>query len=125
MANTTTKKSAKKNQDLGDLLVVKMQALYDVEQELVKALPAMAKNSTDPELKKGFEQHLEQTKGHVKRLERAFAILGVPAKKIKGEAIRGLVTDAKWVIQNVKGAQALDANLVAAGQYVEHYEMAG
>lgn len=125
----TTKKGNKKNvnkeQTLNDLLVIKLQALFDVENQLIKALPIMAKKATDPDLREAFEKHLEQTKGHAERLERAFASLDIPAKKLQGEAIRGLIADAQWVIKNVKGAEALDANLIAAAQYVEHYEIAG
>lgn len=110
---------------LSDLLITKLSVLYDVENQLVKALPKMAKNASDPDLAAGFEEHLTQTKEHVRRLEKAFSLLEVKPKKVKSEAIRGLIDDAQWVIKNVKGDEALDANLIAAAQYVEHYEIAG
>jgi len=113
------------NMRLSDLLIAKLQALYDTENELIKALPKMARKADDPDLRASFEEHLEQTKEHVQRLEDAFSILEEKPKKLKGEAIRGLVNDASWVMQHVKGAEALDANLIAAAQYAEHYEMAG
>lgn len=114
-----------KTPNLKDLLIQKLQALYDIEQELVKALPKLAKAATDSELKKAFSDHLKETKNHAKRLEEAFGILGIRPKKLKCEGIRGIAEDAAWVIKNVKGEEALDTNLAAAARYAEHYEMAG
>lgn len=107
-----------------DLLVQKVQALYDIENEIVKALPKMEKKAEDSKLKTAFRTHLQETQGHVKRLEQAFNILGEKPKKLKCEGIRGIIEDGAWVMQNVP-QPALDANLIAAAQYVEHYEMAG
>lgn len=120
---TNTKKRAVRT-TLRELLETKLKALYDVEAQLVKALPKMAQKATEPSLKKGFEKHLEQTKGQVDRLERAFEMLGTGPKKLTVDAIRGLVADAEWVIKNVHGEEALDTNLIAAARCVEHYEMA-
>jgi ferritin-like metal-binding protein YciE len=114
-----------KYMNLKDLLVTKLCVLYDVEHALVKALPKMAKAATNSELKKGFNDHLTETKNHVTRLEKAFSILDVPPKKTKSEAIRGIIEDGEWVIKNVKPENALDANLARAAQYAEHYEIAG
>jgi ferritin-like metal-binding protein YciE len=114
-----------KADNLKDLLVLKLKALYDVENQIIKALPKMAKKATNKSLKAGFEKHLKETKGQVNRLEKVFKLLGEKPRKTKVEAIRGLVKDGEWVMKNVKPAEALDANLVAAAQYVEHYEMAG
>lgn len=119
----TTK--AKKPTDLRDLLIQKVNALYDIEQNLVKALPKMAKAAKDKDLKAGFTSHLAETKVHVKRLEQVSKILGVKPKALKSDAIRGLIKDGEWVIKNVKPAAAMDSNLARAAQYVEHYEMAG
>jgi len=110
---------------LRELLIVKLQALYDTEGELVKALPKMAKAATDEDLSAAFEDHLEETKAQVERLENIFDLLGEKAKKIKGDAIRGLVTDSEWVIKNTEEGDARDIALIAAARYVEHYEMAG
>ncbi len=110
---------------LHDLLISKMQALYDVENEIVKELPKMAKKASDEELREGFETHLEETKNQVKRLEKAFSLLGEKPKKLKSAAIRGMAEDASWGMTHIKGSEALDANLIAAAQYVEHYEIAG
>jgi ferritin-like metal-binding protein YciE len=114
-----------KNSNLKDLLINKLKVLYDVESELVKALPKMVKASSDPELREGFNGHLAETKNHVQRLEKIFSILEEKPAKLKSEAIRGLIADTEWVIKNVKPENAKDANLARAAQYVEHYEMAG
>ncbi len=111
--------------NLRELLIQKVNALYDIEKSLVKALPKMAKASKDPDLKRGFTDHLAETKTHVVRLEQVAKILGVKVKALKSEAIRALVKDGEWVIKTVKPAEARDANLARAAQYVEHYEMAG
>lgn len=115
----------KKAASIKDLFLVKIKALYDIESELIKALPKMAKKATNPELKKGLEDHLKETKNQAGRLEQIFASLGLKPQKTKVEAIRGLTKDAAWVMQNVQPGPALDANLIAAGQHVEHFEMAG
>jgi ferritin-like metal-binding protein YciE len=115
----------KKTFSLQDALHLKLKALYDIELQLIKALPKMAKAATDKELARGFKEHLAETTNQVKRLEQAFTILGKKPQKTKVEAIRGLVLDADWVMKNVSGSEVLDLNLVAAASYVEHYEMAG
>jgi ferritin-like metal-binding protein YciE len=117
-------KNAKK-MELKDLLITKLCSLYDVENEIVKAVPKMVSAATDPKLKKGLKEHLEETKGHVERLEEIFQIFGLKPKKLKTEAIRGIVKDGNWVIKNVKPQSALNAAIVRAAQYVEHYEIAG
>lgn len=111
--------------NLNDALVLKLKALYDIESQLVKALPKMAKHATDTDLKKGFESHLKETKGHVVRLEKVFKLLGLKLGKTKVEAIRGLVADAEWIIKEKPAKPVLDAMLIASAAFVEHYEMAG
>lgn len=118
-------KKIKQPVTLQDLFVMKLKALYDIELQLTKALPKMAKNATDPELSAGFEEHLEETLEHVSRLEEIFGRLGEKPTKTKVEAIRGMIADADWIMKNIKDPDALDASLIAAGQYAEHYEMAG
>lgn len=110
---------------LRDVFVLKLQALYDVESELMDALPVMAKNATDEELKKTISEHLMETKMHLQRLITIFSMLDVKAKKAKSKGIRGIIDDAEWLAANVMGATALDAALIGAAQYAEHYEMAG
>jgi ferritin-like metal-binding protein YciE len=115
----------KSDETLNDLFLLKIKALYDVENQLVKALPKMAQKASDPDLKAGFKDHLQETKGHVARLEKIFASLKLRPQATKVEAIRGLIKDGEWVMKNVKNKEALDAALIGAAQYVEHYEMAG
>lgn len=110
---------------LQDLFVMKLKALYDIELQLIKALPKMASKATDSELRMGFEEHLEETQEHARRLEDIFERLGEKTAKTKVEAIRGMIMDADWLMKNIKDSDALDASLIAAGQYAEHYEMAG
>jgi ferritin-like metal-binding protein YciE len=110
---------------LKDLLIIKLRALYDIETQLVKALPKMAKKATEEELVVAFEDHLRETQVHVERLEHCSENLDIKPAKIKVEGIRGIIADAEWVMKNVSGPMALDANLIAAAQYIEHYEMAG
>lgn len=116
---------ATKKLTLADLLLLKIQALYDIETEVAKALPKMVKKASAGELEDLFAEHLEETEAQIERLEHIFRLLGEKPKKNKTEAIRGLVKDAQWVMKNIRPSEALDANLVAAAQYVEHYEMAG
>ncbi len=139
MAKSQAKKSQKKSRNktqgkpkpqsrkpsiLPELFVVKIQALYDVEQQLVKALPKMAKVATDQDLKEAFRDHLEETRFHVTRLENIFDLLGIKRKKLPAEAIRGLIADGEWCVKNIAKGEALDATLAGAARYVEHYEIA-
>ncbi len=111
--------------NLSDLLELKLKALYDIESEIIKALPKMAKAANNSELRTAFEEHLEETEGQKERLEKVFELLDLKPQKTKVEAIRGLVEDANWLTKQGMPPEALDASLVAAAQYVEHYEMAG
>jgi ferritin-like metal-binding protein YciE len=113
-----------KSETLKEMLIVKLQALYDVESELIDALPKMSEAATDPSLKQAFTDHLEETRGQAKRLETVFETLGEKASKEKCEGIRGLVKDSEWVIANTAEGDALDAALIAAAQTVEAYEAA-
>ncbi len=120
-----TKNGSSSEVGLHDLLVLKLKALYDIETQLVKALPKMAKKSDDADLAQGFNDHLEETKNQVQRLEEALQILGEPVKKLKVDAIRGLTKDADWVMKSIKDKAARDAGLIGAAEYVEYYEIAG
>jgi ferritin-like metal-binding protein YciE len=116
---------AMKIENLRDLFTVKIMTLYDIETQLMKALPKMAKASVNHDLKAGFMEHVDETFVHISRLEDIFSMLGVKPKKIKVEAIRGLVADADWIIKEKPSADLLDAVLIASARYVEHYEIAG
>src|SRR2546423_2726145 len=85
----------------------------------------MVKNATNPELKQAFSDHLEETEGHVERLEQIFEMLGegTPRKKCKG--MEGLIEEAKELLEQDASEEVLDAGLISKAQHVEHYEMAG
>lgn len=98
--------------------------LYDTEKQLEMALPKMAKAATGEELAAGFEDHLQETKGHIRRLEKIFKIIGAKQEKHAGNTIRGLIADSRMVISADAPVLLKDAMLAAAGRDVEHYEMA-
>jgi len=109
---------------LKQLYIAELKDLYNAETQLVKALPKMAKAATSEELKAGFEEHLEQTKGHVQRLEQIFQSLDESPKGKKCAAMEGLVKEGSEVMDEFEDA-VLDAALISAAQRVEHYEIAG
>jgi len=110
---------------LEDLLLHELKDLYSAENQLVKALPKMAKAASHEELKAAFEEHLEQTEGHVERLDEIAEMLG---KKLTGhtcKAMKGLVEEGADLISEDAEANVRDAGLIGAAQRVEHYEIAG
>ena len=109
---------------LDDLFLDTLKDIYFAEKQIVKALPKMAKAAQSPDLKAGFEQHLEETHGHVERLERIFELIDKPARGKTCDAILGILEEGKSIMEDFKGTIALDAGLVSAAQAVEHYEIA-
>ena len=109
---------------LDDLFLDTLKDIYFAEKQILKALPKMAKAATDPQLKAGFEEHLQQTEGHVGRLEQVFEIIGKPARGKTCEAILGIIEESKEIMADYQGTRALDAGLISSAQAVEHYEMA-
>lgn len=112
-----------KESALKELYIDELRDIYNAENQLTKALPKMAKASTSKELRAGFEEHLEQTKGHVGRLEQIFRELGEKPTGKKCKGMEGLVEEGKEMIDEQEGA-TLDAGLISAAQRVEHYEIA-
>jgi len=110
--------------NLQDLLVDQLQDIYNAETQLTKALPKMAKAASSPELRQAFENHLQETLGHVERLEQAFEALGEKAKGKTCHAMKGLVEEGQEAIKEDAPDSVRDAALIGAGQRVEHYEMA-
>jgi len=109
---------------LRELLVDELRDLHNAENQLIKALPKMAKAATHDQLKEGFTEHLEQTREHVDRLDRCFKILGENAKGKTCHAMKGLVEEGQEAISE-EGPEAIrDAKLIGAAQRVEHYEIA-
>jgi len=113
-----------RNESLRELYVDELRDLYSAENQLLKALPKMAKAATSEELSSGFEEHLEQTKGHVQRLEQIFEQLEESPKGKKCAGMEGLVKEGAEVIDEFED-EVLDAALISAAQRVEHYEIAG
>jgi ferritin-like metal-binding protein YciE len=107
-----------------DMFHALLQDVYFAEKQLTKALPKMAKEADDSELKKAFSDHLKETEGHIERLEKAFDMIDKPARGKKCEAIIGIIEEGKEVIEEADDEQILDAGLIASGQAAEHYEIA-
>ena len=114
-----------KLETLKDLFHEQIQDLYDAENQLLKALPKMAKTATNPQLKAAFESHLEETRGQVERLKQVFKIEDEPAKRKTCKAMKGLIEEGEETIKEDAEPAVKDAALIASAQRVEHYEMAG
>jgi ferritin-like metal-binding protein YciE len=110
---------------LRHLYTEELKDLYSAEGQLVKALPKMAKASTSPELRAGFEKHPKQTQEHVSRLEKIFGNLGERPKGKKCKGMEGLITEGAEMIEEHDKSEMRDAGLISAAQRVEHYEIAG
>jgi ferritin-like metal-binding protein YciE len=110
---------------LQDLFVDELRDLYHAENQLIKALPKMAKAAASPELKSAFEEHLEVTKKQIVRLEEIFNELDMSPKGKVCKAMQGLIEEGKELIEEDGEPAVKDAALIAAAQRVEHYEIAG
>jgi len=113
-----------KMKTLNDLFVDQLKDLYSAENQLVKALPKMAKAASNSDLAAGFEEHLEQTREQVTRIEKICQELGVTPKGKKCVAMEGLIEEGKELLEEDAEPAVLDAGLIAAAQKVEHYEIA-
>jgi ferritin-like metal-binding protein YciE len=109
---------------LHDLLVDQLKDLYSAENQIIKALPKMARAASSPDLASGFEEHLEQTRQHAERLEQICEQLDVTPKGKQCVAIEGLIEEGKELMEEDAAPAVLDAGLIAGAQKVEHYEMA-
>jgi ferritin-like metal-binding protein YciE len=110
--------------NLEDLFAETLKDIYFAEKQILRALPKMAREAESPELKHAFETHRDETEGQVERLNQVFEQLGRPARGKTCEAIVGIIDEAKEIMEEFKGAEALDAGLAASAQAVEHYEIA-
>jgi ferritin-like metal-binding protein YciE len=109
---------------LKELYIDELRDLFDAENQLLKALPKMAKAATSEELRSGFEEHLEQTQEHVQRLEQIFGELGEKPTGKKCKGMQGLIGEGKEMMEEDFEGALMDAALISAAQRVEHYEMA-
>jgi len=112
------------NKGLKQLYIDELKDLYNAENQLVKALPKLAKAASSEELRQGFEEHLEQTRGHVERLEKIFESLDQSPKGKKCAGMQGLVKEGSEVMNEDLDGALMDAALIGAAQRVEHYEIA-
>ncbi|MEO7358558.1 MAG: ferritin-like domain-containing protein [Ignavibacteria bacterium] len=109
---------------LEDFLIEELKDLYSAEKQILKALPKMVKAATSEELKEAFQNHLQETENQVQRLEKISKIVGKGLTGKKCKAMEGLVEEGKEIIEEDMDPQVRDVALIAAGQKVEHYEMA-
>jgi ferritin-like metal-binding protein YciE len=109
---------------LHDAFIDELRDAYDAEKQLTKALPKMAKAATSPDLRAAFTSHLEETRGHVARLEEVFASLDEKVRGKHCDGIAGIIEEGKSVMEEDFDDSTMDACLIAGGQRAEHYEMA-
>jgi ferritin-like metal-binding protein YciE len=108
---------------LHDLFVHTLGDIYYAENQILKALPKMAEKAHSSDLKEAFQQHLEETRGQVQRLEQVFQMLKQPAKGERCDAIEGIIKEADTLISEIDDDSVRDAGMLAAAQAVEHYEI--
>src|SRR5437868_6650747 len=110
---------------LQKLYINELRDLYNAENQLLKALPKMAKAASSPELKQAFEKHLKQTKSHVERLEEVFKDINEKPKGKTCHGMKGLIEEGSEILQEEGDESVIDAGIIVAAQKVEHYEIAG
>jgi ferritin-like metal-binding protein YciE len=115
---------AEEKNPLEELLVDELKDLYSAENQILKALPKMAKAASAPELKRAFERHLEETRRQVERLDQIGEALDIRLTGKKCKGMEGLIEEGKEVISEDFDENTLDAGLIGAAQKVEHYEIA-
>ena len=111
-------------QNLEDLLKEDLKDVLHAENQIVKALPKMIKKTSNPELKDAMSTHLEETKGHVERVEQVMELLGMPVRGKTCKAMQGIIEEGKEVMEEDAEDDVMDAALIGAAQKVEHYEIA-
>jgi ferritin-like metal-binding protein YciE len=114
-----------KLQSMEELFIHECKDLLSAEKQLVKALPKMAKGASNDQLRGAFEEHLEQTKTHVDRLEQIFTTLGKSARAEHCKGMEGLISEGADLLEEDADAMVKDAALIGAAQKVEHYEISG
>ncbi len=110
--------------ELHDLFLDELADTLHSETQLTKALPKMIQAADSEDLTQALEGHLEETRGHIRRLEQVFAALGEKAEKKPCKAMQGIIAEGDELLGEWKNSPAIDAAIIAAGQKVEHYEIA-
>jgi ferritin-like metal-binding protein YciE len=109
---------------LDGLFAHSLKSIYYAERQIVDSLPDMIGMATSPDLKAGFQQHLEETRGQIRRLEQVFGIIGVEVEEGSCPAIDGLIKDANATAKEIDDKSVLDAALAYGAQQIEHHEIA-
>ena len=109
---------------LSDLFLAQLKDIYYAEKKIYRTLPKMTKAAKVPELKEAFTTHREETQGHIDRIEQVFEMIGKRPQAKACEAINGIAAEGEETIEEFGESSSIDTGLVAAGQAVEHYEMA-
>ncbi len=109
---------------LADLFVDELRDMYSAEKQMEKALPKLAKKASSKDLTKALEKHLDETRQHIERVEKAFADTGKPARAKTCEAMKGLVKETGEMLKEKAEAEVMDAAIIACAQKAEHYEIA-
>jgi ferritin-like metal-binding protein YciE len=109
--------------NLDDLFTHMLRDTYYAEKQLLKALPKMARKAESAELREAFEQHAQETEGHIENLEKIFEMRELKPRGVTCEAMNGMIEEAKEIMDEIEDKNALDAGMIAAAQAVEHYEI--
>jgi ferritin-like metal-binding protein YciE len=109
---------------LKELFVDELKDIIYAERALIKALPKMAKNATEPKLIAAIEEHVAVTEGQVQRLEKIFEILGETNRGKKCDAMEGLIKEGESIMEETEAGPVRDAGIISASQKIEHYEIA-
>ncbi|MCW0402166.1 ferritin-like domain-containing protein [Xanthomonas sacchari] len=109
---------------IDELFIHELSDIYSAEKQLTKALPRLARASTNPALRAAFEAHLEETQGQIERIDQIVENGNLRLKRIKCAAMEGLVEEGKEVIESIEAGPVRDAALIGGAQKVEHYEIA-
>jgi len=122
--NKETREDLPMNNELHELFLDELADMLHAEHQITKALPKMIKATESEELRSALEGHLEETKGQINRLEQAFASLEEKPKTKPCKGMKGILEEGDEMVKEEKETTALDAAVIAAGQKVEHYEIA-
>jgi len=109
---------------LRELFVDELKDIVYAERALLKALPKMAKNATEPKLAAAIEEHVTVTEGQVRRLEQVFDLLGESSRGKKCDAMEGLIKEGESIMEETQPGAVRDAGIISASQKIEHYEIA-
>jgi ferritin-like metal-binding protein YciE len=112
------------HKSIPDLFIHELSDAYSAEKQMTRSLPRMARAASDPQLRQAFEMHLEETRGQVERIDQIVQTLDVKLKRVKCQAMEGLVEEGKDLIDLIDKGPVLDAALIGAAQKAEHYEIA-